>query len=297
MGKGLPKMSNQTRGFLAAMATVLMWASAFPFTRFLLEYYTPGAIMVLRFIVASIILIVIGIIKKIKRPEIKDLPLFFLFGIFGVFAYNFFFNTGTVHVVSGVSSFIVAASPVFTAIWAKLFLKETMTPLAWLGIVLSFSGLMGVMISQTGGFALNIGVLLLIGAAISGSVLNITQRLLVRKYTALEATTYAIIIGTLCMLIYLPDGIAEFRTSTLPANLALIFLAIFPAVLAYIAWGYALSKAEKTAHVTVFLYLIPFLASLIGFFWLGETFSIWSFLGGVVIIGGMVLTNVFGRVK
>jgi len=297
MGKSLPPMSNQVRSVIAAMVTILTWSAAFPVTRFLLEFYSPGAIMVLRFILASVILIAIGIIKKIKLPEVKDLPLFFTLGIFGVFAYNFFFNTGSVHVVSGVSSFIVAASPMFTVFWARLFLKESVRPIVWFGVALSFCGLMLVMFSQTGGIALNIGVLLLIGAAISSSILNVTQRVLVRKYTALEATTYSMIIGTLCMLIYLPAGIAELRVSTLPANLALIFMAVFPAVVAYIAWGYALSKAEKTANVTVFLYLSPFLASLIGFLWLGETFSIWSFLGGAVIIGGMVLTNIFGRAK
>jgi len=279
------------------MVTILTWSAAFPVTRFLLDHYSPGAIMVLRFILASIILIAMGIVKKIRLPELRDLPLFFLFGVGGVFAYNFFFNTGAAHVVSGVGSFIIASSPIFTAMWARLFLKESMKPMAWFGIALSFCGLTVIMASQIVGFAFNIGILLLFCAALSDSVISISQRLLVRKYTALESTTYAIIIGTLCMLIYLPDGIAELRVSTLPANLALVFLAVFPAVVAYVAWAYALSKAEKTAHVTVFLYLLPFSASLIGFLWLGETFSIWSFLGGVVIIGGMILTNVFGRAK
>jgi len=288
-------MSTQVRSLLAAMATIIMWASAFPFTRFLLEQYSPGAIMVLRFSLASIILIVISIIKKIKLPKVKDLPMFFAFGIVGVFAYSFFFNTGSSYVVAGVSSFIVSSAPVFTIILARIFLKEIIKPAAWFGVAISFSGLMVVMLSQTGRVSLNVGVLLLVGAAICASVLNITQRILVRKYTALEATTYAMIIGTIFMFIYLPEGIAEFRESTLPANLALIYLAIFPAVLAYITWGYALSKVEKTTQVTVFIYLIPFLSSLIGFFWLGETFSIWSLLGGVIIIGGMVLTNIFGR--
>ncbi|MCL2200850.1 MAG: DMT family transporter, partial [Oscillospiraceae bacterium] len=289
--------SNQARSLLAALATVLMWSSAFPVTRFLLGYYSPGAIMVLRFIVACVILIVIGVVKKIRLPEKKDLPVFLAMGIFGVFAYNFLFNTGTIYVVSGVSSFIVASAPVFTLILARLLLKEVVRPAVWLGVAVSFTGLMVVMFSQTQGLALNVGVLMLVGAAISGSVLNITQRVLVRKYTALECTTYGIIVGTIFMFIYLPGAITELAQSTVPANLAIIFMAVFPAVLAYISWGYALSKAEKTTHVTVFLYLVPFLSSIIGFIWLGETFSLWALLGGVVIITGMIISNVIGRTK
>jgi len=295
MGKGRFQASKKTLSFLAAMATVLMWSSAFPVTRYLLQYHSPGAIMVLRFITASVILICIGIIKKIKIPEVKDLPLFIALGVFGVFLYNFFFNTGTIYVVAGISSFIVSSSPVFTLILARLFLKEIVKSSVWVGVGLSFGGLMLVMFSQTDGFALNIGTLFLIGAAISASILNITQRLLVKKYTALEATTYGILFGTLCMLIYLPDAIHELSEATLFTSIAIIQMAVFPAVLAYISWAYALSTAEKTTHVTVFLYLIPFLSSLIGFFWLGETFSLWSLFGGIVIIAGMVLTNVFGK--
>jgi len=295
MEAGNTRDAKQALSFLAAMATVLMWASGFPATRYLLQYYSPGAIMLLRFIVASLILIAIGAIKRIRLPKVRDLPLFAAFGICGVFLFNFFLNTGTIHVVSGVSSFIVASSPVFTLIWARVFLKEIVKPACWAGVGLSFCGLMVVMLSQTTGFTLNAGMLYLIGAAIAGSILSISQRQLVKTYTVLETATYSILIGTLCMLIYIPDIIIEFPGSTLPYNLAILYMSVFPAVLAYITWGYALSKAEKTTHVTVFLYLVPFIATLIGYIWLGETFSLWSLFGGVVIIGGMVLTNVIGR--
>jgi len=33
----------------------------------------------------------------------------------------------------------------------------------------------------------------------------------------------------------------------------------------------------------------------LGYFWLGETLTIFALIGGVVIIAGMVITNYFGR--
>jgi len=297
MDNGTPPKPNQTITIIVAMCTVVMWSSAFPVTRFLLQHYSPGAIMVLRFILASVILIILGFIKKTRLPALRDIPLCLGLGISGVFLYNFFFNTASLYVVAGVSSFIVASAPVITIILARIFLKEVVKPACWIGVVLSFCGLMVVMISQTTGFTINIGLLFLLIAAFSGSAMNIFQRLLVLKYTAFEVATYAIIVGTICMLVFLPAGIRELQHSTLPANLAILYMALFPAVLAYMAWGYALSKAEKTTHVTVFMYLVPFLATLIGYFWLGETLSPWAWLGGIIIIAGMVLTNVLGRAK
>jgi len=251
--------------------------------------------MLLRFVLAAVIMVVIGIIKKIRLPKKKDLPIFAAFGVCGIFLYNFFFNTGTVNVAAGVSSFIIASSPVFTLILSRLLLKEVVKPACWAGVALSFCGLVVVMLSQTMGFSFNTGVLLLLCAAVSGSILNITQRKLVKTYTAFEATTYAMFIGTFCMLVYIPDVVRELPGSTLTVNLIIVHMAVFPAILAYLSWGFALSRAKKTTHVTVFLYLVPFLASLLGYLWLGETFSIWALFGGVVIIAGMVLTNTLGK--
>jgi len=287
--------TKRSLSYLSAIATILMWSSAFPTTRYLLQYYSPGALMLIRFLLATAILIVVGIIRKIRIPKLKDMPLVLTYGVCGVFLYNFFFNTGTVNVASGVSSFIVATSPVFTLILARVLLKEIVNPACWIGVFLSFCGLMVVMFSQTTGFSLNIGVLLLVGAAISGSILHTSQRKMTETYTVLESVTYALVIGTLCMFVYIPDVIREFTVTIWSANIVMIYMSVFPAVLAYITWGYALSHAEKTTHVTVFLYLVPFLATLIGYFWLGETFSPWSMLGGIVIIAGMFLTNAFAK--
>jgi len=72
-------------------------------------------------------------------------------------------------------------------------------------------------------------------------------------------------------------------------------MGVFPAAVAYLAWSYALAKANKTANVTVFSYLIPFVSALIAYFWLKETLTIFVLIGGIVIIAGMLLTNIFDR--
>jgi drug/metabolite transporter (DMT)-like permease len=171
-------------------------------------------------------------------------------------------------------------------------LKEIVNPYCWIGVAISFCGLVIVMLSQTTEFSFNIGVVLLLGSAICTSGHNVIQRGLLKRYTALEATTYTVLAATLFMLVFLPNLIRELPGSPLAVNLVVVYLGVFPAALAYLSWGLALSKVEKTTHVTVFLYLIPFTASLLGYLWLRETFSLWSFLGGVVIIAGMALTNI-----
>jgi len=251
--------------------------------------------MLLRFLFASATLSVIGIARKIRLPEKKDLPKFLAGGFVGVFLYMLFFNIGTASVVSGVSGFIIASAPVFTLIASRLILKEIVKPACWVGVAVSFCGLVTVMLSQTSEFSLSAGIFLLLGSAISTSFHNVIQRGILKKYTALEATTYTILSATIFKLVFLPNVIRELPESPLSVNLVVAYLGIVPAALGYLSWGVALSNAEKTTHVTVFLYLVPFMASLLAYLWLGETFSLWSFFGGVVIIAGMTLTNIFGR--
>jgi len=138
-------------------------------------------------------------------------------------------------------------------------------------------------------------VFFLLGAAILTSVYNILLRGLSKTYSSLEIAFYSLIPTVILMLVFIPDAVRDIPTSTLSANIVVVLLGIFPAGVAHLAWAYSLANAEKTTQVAVFLYLIPFITTIIAFFWLGETVSIWSFLGGVIIIGGMVLTNTLGK--
>jgi len=281
--------------YAAAFLAVFLWGSAFPATRYALEYYSPVSLMVLRFSTASITLIFISLIKRIKLPKLKDLPIFAASGISGVFLYSFLFNTGSVSVSAGVSSFIIASSPIFTIVLARIFLKETITSICKIGILISCLGLAVVTLTQSAELSFNLGLLLVIGASVSSGVYSLIVRIVTKKYTALEATTYTIIAGTLGTLFFLPTAISEIPDSNMTVNLIVVLMGIFPAAVAYHTWSYAISKAKKTAHVIVFSYLIPFISALIAYLWLKETLSVYTLIGGLVIISGMVLTNIFSK--
>ena len=251
--------------------------------------------MLFRFLIASATLVVIGVIKKIKPPKLRDVPKFSIGGFIGIFLYMYLSKTGLLHVESGVGSFIVASVPVFTIILSRVFLKEKAGLFSWIGVAISFCGLVIITLSQTEEFTFNVGVLLLILSALASSIYTIIQRELLKIHSALETTTYCVLAATVVMLIYLPGLIREIPGSTAGLNLTIVFLGVFPAALAYLTWAFALSGAKNTTSVTVFLYLMPFITSVLAYLWLRETLTVWALIGGMVIIGGMVLTNVRGN--
>jgi len=206
-----------------------------------------------------------------------------------------FFNTGTGLVPSGVSSFLISSAPVYSTLLSVIILKEKVKLFCWIGVLVSLCGLVLIAVSQMSGFVMNIGVVLLAGASIATSLYFIIQRHLMKKYTAFEASAYPIFGGTLCMLVFLPDLIRDVPNTPFIVNLIPVYLGVFPAAIAYLSWGYALSKAKSTANVTMFLYLVPFVATLLAFLWLKETVSPFAFAGGIVIVAGMLISNKWGR--
>jgi len=250
--------------------------------------------MIFRFIVASALLLGCCAIKKVPLPKLKDLPLFISSGFIGLFLYMWAFNTGAGMVLSGISSFIIASAPVFTLLLSILFLKEKAGLFIWFGVIISFIGIVIIGITQVTEMQLNTGIWLLLAAAVFTSSFNILQKRILIKYTAMQATTYSVAFGTLFMCIFLPQFINEFPDAPARANMIVIYLGIFPAAIAYFLWGYALAKAEKTIYVVNFLYLVPFLASIMAFFWLGERMSGLAIIGGITVVIGMIVTRISG---
>jgi len=277
--------------YISAFMTVLIWASAFPAIRYALMYYSPEALMVFRFLVASVVLVVYCLIKKVPLPKKVDLPLFIWSGFTGFFIYMWAFNAGTALVLSGISSFIIATVPMFTLFLSIIFLKEKANLPIWLGVGVSLIGIGIIGVTQVMEMRVNIGVWLLLLASICASVYLIIQRRILQKYSTIQATAYSMIIGTAFMCIFLPKFISEFSFEYMTTNIIVVYLGVFPAALAYFFFGYALSKAEKTIYVTSFLYLVPFVTSLLAFWWLGEEMPMLAYLGGIVAIAGMVIAN------
>ncbi len=284
------------RTVLAVACTIVLWASAFAGIRAGLRSYTPQGVALLRYLTASVVLLIYAVITKMPLPRRRDLPGLALAGFLGFSLYNVALNIGEQSIPAGTASLIVASSPIYVALFATLVLHERMKWMGWLGILVSFVGVAVITLEPGAGLAVSPSALLVLAAALAQAIYSVSQKPYLQRYSPLQFTACAIWFGTLFLLVFAPDLIRELPAASVESTLAVVYMGIFPGAIGYVSWSYVFSRVPAS-RAGSFLYMVPVAAIIIAWFWLGEAPEPSALLGGVLILSGIVLVNLIGRAQ
>jgi drug/metabolite transporter (DMT)-like permease len=282
------------RVLLALAVTLVFWAAAFAGIRAAMVSYGPGQIALLRLLVASAALAVFAAAKRMRLPDAQDLPAILACGLLGFTVYHAGLNFGERTVEAGAASLLIATAPIFVALLAHLFLGERLRRIGWIGMLVSLSGAAVISFGEGGGYGFDPNALPILLAALGESGYFAIQQPYLRKYGSLAFTTYAIWAGTLFALVFLPGLASEVPQAAPRATISVVFLGLCPTAVAYVTYAYVSSRMSASVSAS-FLYLIPALAFLIAWIWLGEVPTPLSVIGGLVTLCGVVIVSTRGR--
>ena len=287
------------KGIIALSVTVFIWASTFTVIKIGLERITPLNLSFVRSILATFFLLG-WLLLKGNRQEIARALKYHLgyiigLGVVGVALFNIFQNIGIGLTSSGIASLLVASNPVFILILGASFLGEKITKSKAAGIVLGFVGIIIVtflgknmaLLLRSGSFWGNILVLL---SAVCWAVYSVMNKSALKRYSPLILTALAYVFGSLILFFFcftFEDVSLIFQCS-LSSWLILLYLGILASGVTFYLWNYALSIMEAS-RVSVFIFLIPVLAILLGKVILNETITGFTFLGTALVLSGIYL--------
>jgi drug/metabolite transporter (DMT)-like permease len=275
----------------AAAITVTLWASAFVGIRAAGEDISPGPLSLARLLVAAAVLAIVVGARREALPPREDVPRLVLCGLLWFAAYNVMLNAAEQRVDAGTAAMLVNVGPVLIALLAGLLLHEGFPRSLLVGCAIAFAGaiVIGVATSERGVEA-GWGAALCVAAALAYAGGVVAQKPLLRRTSALQITFLACVIAAVACLPFAPGLIDDLGNASSDSVAWAVYLGVFPTAIGFTTWAYALHRttAGKMGATT---YLVPPLAILMGWLFLGETPPLLAFAGGALCLAGVAFTR------
>lgn len=285
-------MSNRVKAIIGALATIAVWATAFPFSKIALQHVDSLTLSVARVVGGAMLMLIIGVVKGLQIPTSwREWGLYIVLGMTGNFVYQVVFNQGLLTIPAATSSIIMALTPMTTALMALVVYKDYMKPIGWLFTITAFAGV-AVIILWNGPINVPMGAFWTLFGMILFAIYNIINRgLSLKGHDPITVATWSMFTGAIMALPFVAQSVANIVVAPVSTWLAIMYLACFSSALGFVFWSYALEHAERVSDVTNFMYLSPVVAAIVAAFLLEEYPNMGLYIGAPVILGSLYLFN------
>ena len=280
---------------VAGVVAMIFWGMSFIWSTQVYASLNPTATIFLRLVVATAFLTTILFLFRLnEKVQRKHLGLFALAALFEPFLYFICEGYGLKNSSPVIGAGIIALIPLVTPIAARIFLKERLTPMNIVGFIISFAGVIVMLLNKNLELTASPkGILFLCGSVIVAVGYSIALIKLTKLYKPLTITWMQNLVG---MIYFLPLAIImeRFEPSAF-ANVndyivPLLCLGIFCSAGAYALWAFAFSKLGAS-RANVYSNLIPVFTAIFSYLLAIEALTVNKIVGIVVVVVGLVLSQ------
>ncbi len=291
------KMKNKAiLPHITALIAMIIWGGSYVWSTQVFKTLQPGTTILLRLLISCLFLYVIRILlKRTEKIERKDLKLFFLAAFFEPFLYFIGESYGLLRVSPTICSAIVATIPLFAPIGAFIVLKERISAMNIVGLIVSFLGVILMLINKNLELTASVSGLLFIFMAVVVAVCySVTLKKLADKYNPITVVLVENSIGALYFIPFVL--LVEFKqlSSVLLVGdyiVPLLLLAILASSISYVLYTYSVGKLG-VARSNVYTNLIPIFTACFSYFLIHEEITVFKMVGILVVIIGLILSQV-----
>ena len=292
-GGATPAAKSRLHAWLplaAALVSVILWASAFVGIRAAGRAFSPGALALGRLTLGSILLGGMLLTRPVLRPTRRELGLLLIAGLLWFGLYNVVLNRAERTVDAGTAAMLIMIAPIFVVALAAAFLKERTTAALLLGGAVAFAGVLVIGFTTSSGSASLSGVVLCLVAAFASAIGVVAEKPVLHRLSALQVTWTCCTIGALFCVPYAPVLVRQLGTAPVGGIAWMVFLGAFPTSVAFTTWAYALARGSA-GRMAATAYLVPPIAVLMSWLFLGETPSAVAAAGGALCLVGVYITR------
>jgi drug/metabolite transporter (DMT)-like permease len=246
----------------------------------------------IRFIIASLIIVIINLVRRKKYP--REIAEIIRIGVPGIFLYGFSYLLvywAETYIDSSLTAIIFSSLPIFVAIISIFMLRdERLAIWGWFGMALGLAGIVLISFQSFQESAFHFwGAVMAVLGAISSAYGTVCVRAHLKNQDIFIMAAIQMIIGAVIMvsaaLIFEP--ISSFRI-TFKSIGALSYLAVFGTVVAFLGYYHLLQKM-KAISVSLISFIIPVIAVLLGYIFLSESLTVAFAFGAAMILIGVAL--------
>ena len=288
---------DKTKGHIAILMANVIFGLGVPVTKALLDdWVTPIGYMASRCVFAALIFWVVAAFMPKEHVEKKDMVVLLLGGLLGFVISQTLTAEALKFTTPVYFSLVAALTPIAVMILAAIFLKERISGLKIVGVVMGIGGaLLMLYFSWTSGAGSDdlLGITLAVLSVLTWAVYLIITRKVSAKYSAVTQMKYFFLISAVVML---PIALMEPQQRLYSAEwgwsgvLEMAFIVLFATGLGYFLIPYAM-KFLRATTVSIYTNIQPVVASLVAIA-IGQDHLTWDkpMAAILVLLGAYIVT-------
>lgn len=284
--------------YLLVNLSTLLWASNIALGRALRDQIGPATLTAARFSVAALLFYLLLRFRhseQLTAPRGKREWLMLLsMGFLGILAYPTLLYLALRYTTATNVALINGTTPLVTVFLAALFLREKLKRSIVIGALISLFGV-GLVISNGSldtlrSLQFNRGEVIVLIIVFFWGTYSILARILTRQRSSLYITAFSTWLALPFLI-----GLAIFEWQSNPLILkphiilAIIYIGVFPSVIAFLSWNEGVRLAGPNQAMAFYNMLVVY-GALLGVLFLGEGLAWPNLVGGILVIGGGLLS-------
>jgi len=290
-------MAKNTKAYIALVFICITWGTTYLAIRIGVMHYPAFLFAGVRQTIAGILLMAIALmVSRQKDLSAKNIFRQMLVGFLMLSIGNGCVTWGEKYISSGIAALLCSIMPLFAVLFNLLSSKrEHFNSTIGIGLILGVCGVGLIFRHNLADItkpAYLLGIFSVLLATCSWALGSIVNKKNVDPVNPFFNSGMQLLFGGIFMLVMSPaiDNYSGMKLWDTNGLLALVYLIIFGSVLAYAAYMYALS-ALPVGIATIYAYINPLIAVIVGSIFLNEELNIYTGLAFITIAVSVYMVN------